>query len=253
MPFDSPGLFQTGRERYHPPPIRGRHPGPCSILPTSLRRLERRRRCNLKSPSRYDRWNSPRWLWNVLIVAGGLSSLLGFLYEGGAFGDGHEAGPRLVNLNTSFMILFAGILGRRLLRPEIRRARGERIRKILGPTPGRGARLILGLLLVQSLLLPLALGYGAGRVAKAALFLAERTSSNNPLLGVHERAGPRPLLEEVLAEVPPDQSLLLAGSRSRNLRGFILAYYLYPRPLYMHLMTAPLLLTSFLLCSQMGM
>ena len=132
---------------------------------------------------------------------------------------------------TSLGTIFAGILLFAAARPGLF-AGLRTAAALLEERTSRHAAALLGFPLVATVLLvPVALGQAAAALIETVA--AGATSGEGIDATRNDRAGPPALIAECLRRIPPDGRCLLAGSRPRDLRGFLLAYYLYPRPLYM--------------------
>ena len=136
-------------------------------------------------------------------------------------------------LATACTVLFFGSILRGCAREGflagLHAARAEVRRRM----PGRLRLLVYGPLLASVLLLPLGLGYAVSEILESVKESMERPEPPVPWLTMANRTGPPALVEKCLREIAPGERVLLAGSRPRQMRGFLLAYYLYPRPLYM--------------------
>jgi hypothetical protein len=162
----------------------------------------------------------------VLRVIAGTAIVVGLsLAVAGVLG---EREPPFPTLPTSLSVAFYGLLAIPLLRRGSYLRWRDRWWRIRGRMPRLSARLTCQFLIITILLFPLGMGYGSALLVRGVLLRV-----NPPEATTSRRAGPPDLIRECLDRIPPGGRVLLAGSRSRDLRGYLLAYYLHPRALYM--------------------
>jgi hypothetical protein len=162
----------------------------------------------------------------ILRVVAGLVLVAGLSFAiAGVLG---KQEPPLPTLRTSLSVAFYGLLAIPLIRRGSYLRWRDRWRRVRARTPRVTVRLTHQFLLITILLFPLGMGYGSALLVRGVLLWV-----NPPEAAMSPRAGPADLIQECLERIPPGGRVLLAGSRSRDLRGYLLAYTLHPRALYM--------------------
>lgn len=156
--------------------------------------------------------------WTALVAGVGLTIA----------GVVEEREPPFPTVPTSLSVASYGLLALPLIRRGNYLRWRDRWFRIRGRMARRTVRLTFQCLIICVLLFPLGLGYGSALLVRGILLRVRP-----PTVTTSRRAGPPDLIRECLERIPPGGRVLLAGSRSRELRGYLLAYYLHPRALYM--------------------
>jgi hypothetical protein len=126
-----------------------------------------------------------------------------------------------LHLEEAFTSLIAAVLIRILLT--------ERSVRALGAMRDQAGAWIYVLVGLNVLLLPQTLGQGLSYLVEdIPLLLAPQ---EEPWISVN--SAPREVIETCLEHVAPDERILVLGSGVRDFQGYLLAYYLHPRALFM--------------------
>ena len=139
-----------------------------------------------------------------------------------------------LHLTDATSALFGAILLRVLAEDRALAALSGLLGRARRAVPGWGGRALVTLVAVNLLLIPHSLGHSIAQAIRRGPWAYSSADGYPPPTGVWESTDVRPILDLCLARVPPDGRILLVGSGIREFEPYLLAFALYPRPLFMH-------------------
>ena len=141
---------------------------------------------------------------------------------------------RTLHLTDAWTACAGAVLLRWLLSEGALTALGAVRRRAAAAVPGRGGRVLLGLVLLNLLVLPHSVGHGVAQALKARAVEWEPLSAMPPRYGVWESRNVDPIILEARRRILPTERVLLIGPGLREFERYQIAYVLFPRLVFLH-------------------